>query len=72
MVNEIELKPCPFCGEKYICATPIRTKRPWRIICSNCKARTWFYETIDDAVNAWNKRWLPKEVIAEWNEPLDE
>ncbi len=54
--QEVKWKSCPFCGDEYIYALSLRKKIPWRIECSGCKARTGFYETINDAVNAWNKR----------------
>lgn len=63
----IELKPCPFCGgtgrlDIYI--SPLwQTKEGWvdskrmrYIGCEDCGCRTFYFETAEDAVKAWNRR----------------
>ncbi|WP_196601576.1 Lar family restriction alleviation protein [Pectinatus frisingensis] len=57
-----KLKPCPFCG-----GTPNMhnddNKHPkfskvvfWQIYCLDCCTSTGWYNSTNDAVNAWNRR----------------
>lgn len=60
-----ELKRCPFCGSK----AEIEHKRvleTWIVQCSNqsCPASYMIgadYDTIEEAIEAWNKRYRPSE-----------
>ena len=59
MLTEIQLEPCPFCGEKeniYYC----RTVNGFDYIeCQNCGADVHFWQTSDKkigAIEAWNRR----------------
>jgi Lar family restriction alleviation protein len=46
-----ELKPCPFCGgEAY---APDRTT--W-LRCRECGCETNYFETLEEAIEAWNRR----------------
>lgn len=52
-MNEIKLKPCPFCGGQTDMATGIGD---YRVICKKCGAATASASTRDAAAKAWNKR----------------
>lgn len=59
-----KLKHCPLCGgEAYIQEHVYRVlSSTYGVVCFDCKAGTdQFYETIDDAVEAWNRRTTIKE-----------
>lgn len=50
----VDLKRCPFCGAK----AQIRTfdRKTYYAACSGCRADSGGYDTLADAVVAWNKR----------------
>ena len=57
--NMKELKNCPFCGGKAIS----RRRRPDHIMngkyfisCAECKNKTHYYDSEEEAIAAWNKR----------------
>ena len=59
---EIELKPCPFCGSSNVtleveygsdCGYGFGGHT---VICNNCGVQTIYYETKEEAIEAWNKR----------------
>lgn len=52
-MNEVKLKPCPFCGGQTDMATWIGG---YRVICKKCGAATASASTRDAVVKAWNKR----------------
>lgn len=52
-VNEVKLKPCPFCGGEAEITTRIGK---CYAICKGCGAVAAGAGTIDDAAKAWNKR----------------
>lgn len=53
MNYELELKPCPFCGEK---ARIDRYEHFYRVLCTDCPALTeWLYSE-QEAINHWNTR----------------
>ena len=52
-----ELKPCPFCG----CYPILRQDASdWKVECigegCECLPSTWFWDTKEDAIKAWNRR----------------
>lgn len=53
--KDINLKPCPFCGEKHIeCFT---IENGWKIKCSFCFASVFEFSKFKDGVILkWNKR----------------
>lgn len=53
------LKKCPFCGSKAV----LRKRQPDHIMrgkifvcCEECKAKTGYYDTEEEAIKIWNKR----------------
>ena len=51
-MKEAELKPCPFCGgEAGFYAETVH----W-INCKKCGAESAYYETPEEAIEAWNRR----------------
>lgn len=64
MNNEIELKPCPFCGSKWVQARYINhpfdvhhVYGGYRGECADCGVTTKAYKTRAEAVAAWNMRY---------------
>ena len=52
----IELKPCPFCGgSAFILKSGSGDLLPW-VTCIKCGAETGYYETVEKAIEAWNRR----------------
>jgi Lar family restriction alleviation protein len=56
-----DAKPCPFCGGKKLerFDYPFRRRPGTRgcyVKCAKCGSTSGKYETIEDAVNAWNQR----------------
>lgn len=58
--NKQQLKPCPFCGADEDSGLHIETiwddKEKFRIMCENCRAEIGDFKTIEEAVEAWNRR----------------
>lgn len=61
-MNEIKLKPCPFCGgEAEFGTNPTGYRTIW-VYCSECKAESNRFESniyscaAEDAAEAWNRR----------------
>lgn len=80
--QEIELMPCPFCGGEATISDCINWgKHVPYIECLQCAASSSMAATLEEVIAFWNNRWMPddvytiripKEIVAEWNEPLDE
>ena len=58
MKYEDKLKPCPFCGGT---ANIAKGRIEFWDYCPHCGARTEFYETEREAVDAWNARPIEDE-----------
>ena len=72
-MNEVKLKPCPFCGGKANLTEEVDTNiHGWRIDCEHddrCYLRdVWYdeYDTVEDCMQAWNRRTAanPSEINA--------
>ena len=53
-----ELKPCPFCGGEAKIrdfSTPDLDPEI-DVFCTNCGGQTFVYETVGEAIEAWNRR----------------
>lgn len=60
-MGEIKLKPCPFCGGKAKFALGERYREEHKqsndwIECSSCSVETAYFDTPEEAAEAWNKR----------------
>lgn len=55
-----ELKKCPFCGGD---AKLIGNKNHW-VFCKGCLGESQTFETVEEAIKAWNNR-IPTERIVE-------
>ena len=62
MKYEDKLKPCPFCGGT---ANIAKGRIEFWAYCPHCGARTEFYETEREAVDAWNARPIEDAQTAE-------
>ena len=54
----MELKPCPFCGNKHV---RIVDNHGWWCTCDSCDSLGPFKASIEEAITAWNTRY--KEVL---------
>lgn len=50
---ETKLLPCPFCGESYI---DIIKYEHYIVSCDSCECSMGYYDTEDEAIEAWNTR----------------
>ena len=62
-MKKIKLNPCPFCGGKAILDSwhPYHLRNWEKIIkaevyCDVCVARSSVYDSVSEAVDAWNRR----------------
>lgn len=56
-MNEIELKPCPFCGGGKVtitCEITSTEDKCYLVECESCGALTNFVNSTDNGENAWN------------------
>lgn len=54
-----DLKPCPFCGGEGVMQEHVfhGYMSTYGVVCFDCCAETkQFYETVEDAARAWNRR----------------
>lgn len=55
-----ELKPCPFCGNKYVCLEERNSLHGdlegYFIFCINCGIETGLYSNADKLIRKWNRR----------------
>lgn len=65
MNERIELKPCPFCGGNaklvdhtfWNDTTKSFSYKSYGVMCRHCGVQGFqFYETEEEAINAWNRR----------------
>jgi Lar family restriction alleviation protein len=59
-----ELKPCPFCGNIDIkIHAPYFTENRYVMVqCYSCNCSTAVYKTVDQAVEAWNRRTKEEDI----------
>ena len=66
-MTKIELKPCPFCGERKIeLDKPDLLFYGWFCQCPNCKATIAYNGTRESAIEKWNHRapeWFPVDKV---------
>lgn len=59
-MSEIKLKPCPFCGGEAVIFYPDCTFP--RVACKKCKTTSNRYDSIQEAVDEWNRRSEESEI----------
>lgn len=71
-LENIKLKPCPFCGSKATLIVDSRSFESYALVrCENCSAETKKmiqsvkYCAADEIVKIWNRRAVPDEVVSE-------
>lgn len=55
MEKEIELLPCPYCGNTEIQRYNYELNQ-WRVTCRDCRNTTKDWPTVDEAIEHWNTR----------------
>ncbi|MBQ7154819.1 MAG: Lar family restriction alleviation protein [Synergistaceae bacterium] len=50
------LKPCPFCGGHAEVTTSYEYEESYHAVCEDCKARSGWCRTPEDARKLWNMR----------------
>ena len=55
-MSKLDLKPCPFCGSDDVHMLGDDEDGVFHVMCKNCRAETDYFDTEDDAANAWNRR----------------
>jgi Lar family restriction alleviation protein len=62
-----KLLPCPFCGgeaREYTWTSDNRPYNEWHeISCEVCSGSTCTYNTEEEAIAAWNQRWMGAGTI---------
>lgn len=68
--QEVELKPCPFCGGKAFISNyeyenygNSRLEITHSIDCEKCCSSIGYCRSEEEAIETWNKRWLQKDVF---------
>lgn len=69
-MNEVELKPCPFCGSKRVHGEKVK-RNIYRVECWCCGARVEFVASIDNAIKWWNTRAIDRDDLLDIAEDLD-
>jgi Lar family restriction alleviation protein len=62
--TDADIRPCPFCGgEAKVFRDPFfvnvdgeTTTDRYQVLCIDCNVSTWYYDTEQAAIDAWNKR----------------
>ena len=52
----INIKPCPFCGERYRVYVREAMLIPYFVQCESCLSRSHHYGTEEQAIALWNTR----------------
>lgn len=55
-MDEIKLKPCPFCGGKADILGENKYLPGTIVHCTECQVETPMYKNREDAIKAWNRR----------------
>lgn len=64
-MNEVELKPCPFCGSYDVVVDELdETYTSGYVRCRDCGAEGSIRDSCAEAAAAWNRRTNAKELVA--------
>jgi len=55
-MNETNLKPCPFCGDKAIMSSYGVNPTTFEIECETCGCHQKDYDSVECTIKTWNKR----------------
>ncbi len=56
-LNNYDLKPCPFCGNKAVIKSrPDAYGLRYYVMCGKCETKTYMFEKCEAAVELWNRR----------------
>lgn len=68
-MNEIELKPCPFCGSDDVICDMFEDV--YFVECWDCCAKVESYNGLEDAVAGWNARAIDRDDLLKVAEELE-
>lgn len=60
-MNEIELKPCPFCGSDDVSCDILEDV--YYVECWDCSAKVESYNGLEDALAGWNARAIDRDDL---------
>ena len=61
-MNDIELKPCPFCGSDDVFCSQGSEGEDY-VECWDCSAKVESYNGMDDAIAGWNSRAIDRDEL---------
>lgn len=72
-MNEIELKPCPFCGSKHIHKEKVKKwfGRIYRVECLCCGVSVESIRSFEKAIEWWNTRAIDRDELIDIADDLD-
>lgn len=68
-MNEVELKPCPFCGSEGVFRGMLEEVH--YVECCDCCANVETYNGIEDAVKTWNTRAIDRDELLKIADELE-
>lgn len=61
-----KLKPCPFCGSKFIILIILAKENRVLVVCQGCKAK------IEGTYSEDSKEYAKEQIIKDWNRRVNE
>ena len=58
--DDCKAKPCPYCDSRKIEAVQLLRNYNY-CSCFDCRARTSYYATVEEAIDAWNRGDITKQ-----------
>lgn len=65
-MSELDLKPCPFCGNKDVKPLKTDSEKWYTIECHNCFVSAGLHDTPRRAIDTWNRRTPDDALIETW------